>query len=289
MKPRLQALTRAAMAAAKGSLKPLVTSALSVAAAFYLATHLKPSLTVSLASGEVITAESRKEPTKVLTALVDRSAEDDRKVIAMNRITFKSTNDFTRRHDQGVTVVTKFILHNDGWATARHVVIGIGIPGNSEGSTILASPNVTVFSDKLVQTSGAYPPYRRVEIERLGISETAILTALANCSCGGTKDRPGNGSELFIKTDEDRGYSPVLFLSSDEGTGETLDMMNMKDAFALEKALFPGSASGYWASGIDLRKGAAAPTIEPARGATLSLTVTGKDGKEHEVSLTAPD
>jgi len=180
-------------------------------------------------------------------------------------------------------------LGNDGWATANHITIGIGIPTGAEVSKVVASPNITILSDKLVQTSASYPPYRKIEIERLGRSEQAVLTILSACSCGSPVRSKSAESELFIATDRPiKYYSPVLFLSSQEGTGRVLYPMDIKDAFALEKDFFSSSTSGYWASSIDVAKNAAAPKLEPVSHMKIMMSVDDKEGKQREISLTFP-
>jgi len=288
MNNRIRELTRAIKAGGKSLGKFVLPSVLSVVVAFFLATHLKPDLIAYYADGEVITFQINNEPNKFRTILVDWSDENGPRIVSATDVTFRSDKDVTWRSDRGRAWISKFVIDNDGWATANHVTIGIGIPTGAELLKVVASPNVTVLSDKLVQTSASYPPYRKIEIERLGRSEKAVLTVLTACSCGSPARSKSADSDLFIATDKSsKNYSPVLFLSSEEGTGRLLYALDIKDAFALEKGLFPSSTSGYWASSIDVAKNAAEPKLEPV--AHMKITMSDdKDGKQREISLTFP-
>lgn len=289
MNNRVRELTRAIKAGGKSTGKFVLPSALSVVVALFLATHLKPDLAVFFADGEVITFQINNEPNRFRTILVDWLNENGPLIVSATNVTFRSAKDVTWRSDRGRAWISKFVLDNDGWVTANHITIGIGIPAGAELLKVVASPNITILSDKLVQTSASYPPYRKIEIERLGRSEQAVLTVLTACSCGNPARSKSADSDLYIATDKSsKIFSPVLFLSSEEGTGRLLGPLDIKEAFALEKGLFPSSTSGYWASSIDVAKNAAEPKLEPVAHMKITMSVDDKDGKQREISLTFP-
>jgi hypothetical protein len=125
--------------------------------------------------------------------------------------------------------------------------------------------------------------------ERLGRSEKAVLSVLTACACGRPARPKSADSELFIPIDKSsKNYSPVLFLSSAEGTGRVVSGMAIKDAFALEQRLFPSATSGYWASSIDVAKNAAGPKVQAIASMKLTMSLEGTDGKPHEIPLTFP-
>jgi hypothetical protein len=289
MNNRIRELTRAIKAGGKSTAKFVLPSALSVVVAFFLATYLRPDLTVFFADGEVITYHINDEPNRFRTILVDWSDENGPRIVSATDVTFRSAKDVTWRSDRGRAWISKFVIYNEGWVTANHITIGIGIPNGAEVLKVVASPNITILSDTLVQTAASYPPYRKIEIERLGRSENAVLTVLTACSCGSPARSKVADSDLFIATDKSsKNYSPVLFLSSQEGTGRILGALDIKDAFALEKGLFPSSPRGYWASSIDVAKNAAEPKLEPVAHMKITMSVDDKDGKQREISLTFP-
>src|SRR6266852_6512301 len=147
MNNRIRELTRAIKAGGKSLGKFVLPSVLSVVVAFFLATHLKPDLIAYYADGEVITFQINNEPNKFRTILVDWSDENGPRIVSATDVTFRSDKDVTWRSDRGRAWISKFVIDNDGWATANHVTIGIGIPTGAELLKVVASPNVTVLSD----------------------------------------------------------------------------------------------------------------------------------------------
>jgi len=289
MKNRIRELIRAIKAGGKSAGKFVLPSVLSVVAAFFLATHLRPDLTVFFAYGEVIAFQINNEPNRFRTVLVDWLDEDGPRIVSATDVTFTSVKDVKWRSDRGREWISKFVIYNEGWVTANHITIGIGIPAGAELLKVVASPNISILSDKLVQTSASYPSFRKIDIERLGRSEQAVLTVLTTCSCGSPARPKVADADLFIATDKSsKNYSPVLFLSSEEGTGRIMDSLSIKDVFALEKGLYPSSTSGYWASSVDVAKNAAEPKLEPVAHMKITMSVEDKDGKQRDLSLTFP-
>lgn len=289
MNNRVRGLARALNSRAKKSTKYFVPCALGVIATFFVTTHLKPDLSVYFADGEVITYQTSDEANKFRTILVDWLDEDGPRIVSATDVTFRSANDVVRRSDRGRAWISKFVIENHGWVTAHHVTIGLGIPRGAESLDVIASPNITILFDKFVQTSANYPPYRKIDIERLGRNEQAVLTLLTACTCGVPSRSNSKDSELFIATEKtSKGYSPVLFLSSEEGTGQISGGLDIKDAFALEKRLYPTSTSGYWASSIGIANNAAVPSLEPADHVKITMSLDNEDGKNRELFLTYP-
>lgn len=288
MKNRIRELIRAIKSGGTSTAKFVLPSALSVVVTFFVATHLRPDLAIYFADGEVITFQVDHEPTKIRSILVDWLGENGPRIVSATDITFRSAKDFTPRSDLGRTWISKFVIENDGWATANHITFGIGIPTGAKIVKLIASPNITVLSDKLVETSANYPPYRRIEIERLGRSEQAFLTVLSACSCGSAALSKSSDSELFIATEtSSKGYSPVLFLSSQEGAGRPPYALEMKEAFTLEKSQFPTSTNGYPASTIDVARDAAPPKLEQVARMKITMALD-EDGKKRDYNLTLP-
>ena len=110
MNNRLRELTRAITAGGKITAKFVLPPALSVVVTLFIATHLKPNPTVSIADGEVITFQLKNEPNEFRTVLVDWSDEDGPRIVSASDVTFRSAKDFTERSDRGPAWISKFIL-----------------------------------------------------------------------------------------------------------------------------------------------------------------------------------
>ena len=268
--------------------KYVIPPVLSTVATFFLATHLKPDLSVYFATGEVLTYPVNDKANKLRTVLLDWSDEKGPRVVSATDVTFRSAKDVKWRTNHGPAWISKYVIENDGWATANHITIGIGIPPGAEVLRLVASSNLTILSDKTVQTSDSYPPYRKIEIERLARSEQGVLTVVTACLCGALRRSKTADSDLFVATSKpSKGYSPVLFLSSQEGSARIVAPLEMKEAFALEKGLFPTSISGYWASTIDVANDSPAPNLGPVTEMYLKMYLDD-DGKQVEYALKLP-
>jgi hypothetical protein len=289
MNDLVRKIIRAVNTGGKSSLKFVIPALLTIAVTFFLTTHLKPDLTLYFSDGEVITYQMRDEPNKFRIFLLDWLEENGPQIVSATDVTFRSAKDVKWRSDRTSQAwISKLFIDNDGWVTANHITIGIGIPKGAESLKVVASPNITILSDNIVQTSANYLPYRKIEIERLGRSEKAVLTVVTACLCGSPARSKSADSDLFISTDKSsKNNSAILFLSSQEGTGRVLDTIDMRSAFALEKSLFPSSTSGYWATGFDISKNAE-PKVALVEHMKLTMSVDDKDGKEREVTLTFP-
>jgi len=194
-------------------------------------------------------------------------------IVLAKRLTFKSSADYIINYPLAPSLIYKIMLTNDGYVTANHV--NLGLLGDATNSRIIASPNVK-FSQEGIPDTGVNSSFMRVEIERLGPGERALLTVV-------TDPRPDLASSAvdpsFVKVHKGRQYRPLLYLSCAEGTGMIAsDPTTWREVTRWEETNFPGSATGFWTSRLQPRSGVS-PLVEDLKELEIPYYTVDDSGK----------
>src|SRR5690348_11662818 len=163
------------------------------------------------------------------------------------RLSFRSSSDYVLDPKIGASRIMKVMLANNGYATAHHIRIGIGFPEGTGNWKIMRSPNLKL-TEHAVPQSGINNPYIDAEIDRLGGDEKALLTITYDWLFEPSEQT--SVATPYIPINSSPEYTPILYLTSDEGTGEVLSATSWADAEKWEQSTFPYSSTGYWASRI---------------------------------------
>lgn len=185
-------------------------AALATASSFYLQSHLQPKLTAQIGFAEVLVMPLEKHPNELIANLVDFSS-GHLNVIGSEKLTFETppTVDRVNRYFR----ITKILIRNTGWTTARNVTMGFGVPVGVIAK-VYSTPNAPIASDQLLNAEGENPKFERVRFERLPKNDAVVITVITVFQTSG----PTN-SKWKSLTEREVGeswYEPLLYLSSDE-------------------------------------------------------------------------
>ena len=267
----------------------------SLVTSFYVNTRLlKPRLRADYSWAMVMVIPIKDHPNDFVAALVDlysgleaplppgkRSIESVNQpldfsggeIVVAKRLRFKSKSDFVVDSSPSSSRIDKVMLVNDGYATANNISIGLRFQDGLT-SKIVPSPNIKISQEAIAGT-GVNPPFVKVEIERLGPGERAVLTASSTPTA--TTVRPDVDS-TYVKIHEQPGYPPIVYITSTEGIGSIGKGISWKETTTWEETNFPNSVIGFWASRIHPRKGVS-PSIEDLKNLEMHYDAVDNDEK----------
>jgi hypothetical protein len=275
----------------------LIPISVSIATSYYVNTHLlKPKLVVDYTSGDVSIATVEGRSNEFIAVLIDfypgiefplpygRDTTDEPipppvatggEVVWAKKLRFKSEKDFVLETPRHGSRITKIMITNTGYASANHISIGLHVLTGTSKYKIISSPNIHT-SEEVIAGSDVNPPFIRLGIDRLGASEKAILTIVTDQESG---SETSGANTPFLTVHQKHGYGPVLYLTSDEGTGSiSLNGISWKDETRWEQANFPDSTIGFWAAGIHARDGVT-PVVEDIKKLSINYELVDDSGK----------
>jgi hypothetical protein len=189
-------------------------------------------------------------------------------------LSFKSPNDYVIRSSTGTSRIMLIALANEGHMTANHIKVGLSCSERASRVVIIPSANMKIVQQP-VAASEINPAFLSVEVDRLGAGERGLLTVTCDWDTGA----PGPERKSPFVTIHKKPVSvPVLYLSSDEGSGTVLSGTSWGEAAKWQEANFPASAVGFWVSGITMRPGVV-PMITDLKQTELDAKWTDEEGK----------
>ena len=269
----------------------LIPVLVSITTSFYVNTHLlKPRVKANISWGDVMVMRIEGHPNDYVAALVDfwpgvilREDSPNKalnatggEIVSAKRLSFKSANDYEIDSRSVSSRIMKLMLVNDGYVTATHIKLGIDLPEGSTNWKIIPSPNIKILQESVIASSGVNPALVNVEIDRLGASEKAVLTASTDWQ-GRPKAAPNQSP--YITIHKTPGWRPLAYVSSDEGTGTIAPEVSWRDAMNWEEGNFPDSVIGFWASRIHPKQGIV-PSIHELKELEMGYDLVNDAGEQ---------